>query len=554
MSLTKQRFRYLPFALLFFLVSAKAAFAQIVDPQNVLIKNVQLIDRDDDTEDVVVNILIRDNKVEIVTRDEIPVDNTSMAIDARNGFLLGALKIGEMPSFIILDQDPRKNFDVLLDTGTHAVFAVHQGELRKNNLFEVVEDKAVPTEDTRTSGWLAYTPPPMMLPTSYQDGDKWNQWQSKYINGIFIAAVVLDRQRWLSQDDGSLQHFGDLTVFDGGEIRGFRFGAAGTINFDKPWFYSVAAATNAFEKGFDVTRDDDLTFFDYRVDIPLARGVNMSVGKQKEPISMERLMSMVNLPMQERAAVSDAMLPSRNVGVLVSGGALNQRMTWAGGVFNDWFDAGQSFSESSSQVIGRVTYLPFISQDESNLVHLGFGARYTNAREGLQFLTEPEFNQSPLFVDTGDPFPANSAMQYNLEASWRKGPYWLAGEYVRTDVDSPTVGDPTFDGYHITGSWVISGEMRSYNRKNGLMRLVPVARSVYQGGWGAWELGVRYSTVDLTDGLITGGEMDILSLGVNWWLSPIFNVNFNYRHIVLDRFGHDGTSDGINARVMLVLE
>ena len=77
---------------------------------------------------------------------------------------------------------------------------------------------------------------------------------------------------------------------------------------------------------------------------------------------------------------------------------------------------------------------------------------------------------------------------------------------------------------------------------------------MYQGGWGAWELGVRYSTVDLTDGLITGGEMDILSLGINWWLSPIFNVNVNYRHIVLDRFGHDGTSDGINARVMVVLE
>ena len=48
--------------------------------------------------------------------------------------------------------------------------------------------------------------------------------------------------------------------------------------------------------------------------------------------------------------------------------------------------------------------------------------------------------------------------------------------------------------------------------------------------------------------------MDIFSLGINWWLSPIFNVNLNYRHINLDKEGIAGKSDGINARVMLVLE
>lgn len=31
---------------------------------------------------------------------------------------------------------------------------------------------------------------------------------------------------------------------------------------------------------------------------------------------------------------------------------------------------------------------------------------------------------------------------------------------------------------------------------------------------GAWELGVRWSSIDISDGLVDGGEMDILSLGV----------------------------------------
>lgn len=530
------------------------AFAQIIDPQNVLLRNVQLIETDGEATSITVSVLIRDNELELISEDEVPAPDGVIAVDAEGGFLLGALKIGEIPSFLILDQDPRENIDVLLDTKTHAIFAVHQGELKVNNLFEVARDMTQPVADPTPADWLAYTPPPMMLPLSYQDGDKWNQWQNKYINGIFLAAVVLDRQRWLTQDDDSVQQVGDLNDFDGGEIRGLRLGAVGTLNFDRPWVYTFFAATNAFDKGFDTESTDDLTFFDYRLDIPLSRDINLSIGKQKEPISMERTMSMVNLPMQERSAVSDAMLAARNVGVVVSGGAFNERMTWAGGIFNDWFDAGQSFSVSSSQLVGRLTWLPFISEDESNLVHLGVGARYSNTKEGIQLKTEPEFNQSPLFVDTGDPFAADNAMQYNLEASWRKGPYWLAGEYIRSDVKAPAVGDPTFTGYHITASWVLTGEMRGYNRKNGLLRPVPVARSVYQGGWGAWELGARFSTVDLTDGLIAGGAMDILSFAVNWWLSPIFNVSVNYRYITLDRSGLNGSSDGINARVMLVLE
>ena len=541
-------------ALLAVLTLCSTALAQIVDPQNVLILNVDLLETTTDDEPVSVSILIRDNKLELVSKDQVPAPEGVVTIDAAGGFLLGQLEVGETPSFIILDSDPRADFDVLLDTESHAVFAVHAGELRKNTLFELTEDFTQPSLEEPPAGWLAYTPPPMALPLSYLAGDKWNQWQSKYIDGIFLAAVVLDRQRWLTQDSDSVGQVGDLDAFDGGEIRGLRLGAVGTINLDTPWVYTIFAATNAFDKGFDTETTDDLAFFDYRLDIPVAQGINLSVGKQKEPISMERTMSMINLPMQERAAVSDALMPSRNFGAVLSGNGLNQRMTWAGGLFNNWIDSGRSISNSSTAFVGRVTWLPFISGDESNLVHLGIGARFSNANGDIKTGTEPEFNQSPLFVDTGDPFQADNANTWNLEASWRKGPYWLHGEYVRSDIDAPASGDPVFDGFHITGSWVLTGEMRAYNRKNGLLRLVPVARSVYQGGWGAWELGVRYSTVDLTDGLITVGEMDILSLGINWWLSPIFNVNVNYRHIVLDRFGHDGTSDGINARVMVVLE
>ena len=535
---------------------ASAVFAQTVDPQNVLIRNVYLIESGDTTKGVLVNLLIRDNKLEVVTEDEVPADEAASAVDARNGYLLGQLKIGETPSFIILNQDPRDNFEILLDTSLFTIFAIHDGRLFQNNLFEV-EEEEVAEEEPKRIGWRAYTPPPMALPLSYQDTSKWNRWESKYVSGIFLAGVVLDNQQWLSQDSDSQQQVGDLKLLEGGEIRGLRVGVVGTLNFDKPWVYTVFGATNTFDKGFEIEQQDSFTFFDYRLDIPLSDKFNLSVGKQKEPISMERIMSMAQIPMQERTSVSDALMPSRNFGVVFSSTALDERMTWAGGLFNTWTDTGSSLSDSASQAIGRVTWLPYVSDDESNLVHLGFGMRYTDAKNGLRYQTEPEFNKAPTYVDTsidGTPFAADGAMLYNLEASWRKGPYWLAAEYVSTDVDAPALSDPNFSGYHITGSWIVSGEMREYRNKTGIFGPVPVAKSVNQGGWGAWEVSFRFSDLDLTDGLIDGGEMDILSLGVNWWLTPIFNVNMNYRYITLDRFGVKGTSSGIMTRVLLLME
>ena len=77
---------------------------------------------------------------------------------------------------------------------------------------------------------------------------------------------------------------------------------------------------------------------------------------------------------------------------------------------------------------------------------------------------------------------------------------------------------------------------------------------MYQGGWGAWEVSARWSSLDLTDGPIDGGELDILSLGLNWWLSPIFNVNMNYRYITNDVGGISGDVGGLMTRVLLILE
>lgn len=545
-------------SLLFFVCTVVSA--QVVDPHNVLIQNVHIVGGESGGEDkATVSVLIRDNKLEIITQDEVALEDGTVTIDGDGGFVVGTLFVDEVPSFVIFDEDPAVNIDVLVDSEPHVVFAVNNGELVRNSLFEV-QKSAFETarNEATTAGWMAYTPPPMAIPSAYFDDTKWNKWETRYVDGIFLAAGILDRIHWTSQNSDSRQQVGDLENFEGGEVRGFRFGAIGTINFKKPWVYTVFGATNAFDKGFELEGQDDVAWFDYRLDVPVFENMFLSVGKQKEPISMERVMGLIYLPMQERSSVSDAFLPSRNFGIVLSGNALDQNMSWAGGIFNNFIDSGESVGDTATQFVGRVTWLPFVSSDESNLVHLGAGARFSNGKQGARFQTEPEFNKSPIYVDTGfggiGVMDADDISQLNLEASWRKGPYWLHAEYVSSDVDSPTFGDRSFDGFHITGSWILSGEMRGYNRKSGIFAPIQVAKSVYQGGWGSWEVSARYSTLDLTDGQVDGGEMDIWSLGLNWWLSPIFNVNMNYRYIENDQGGFRGESSGFMTRVMVVLE
>jgi phosphate-selective porin OprO/OprP len=502
-------------------------------------------------EDVAINVLIIDGKLAVVTKDELVIKPGDIAVDSNGGFLFGQLALGSHPSFVILDQDPRENVDVLLDTKTHALFAIRQGVIIKNDFPAKPPSPEDATPKPRV--WRAYTPPPIAVPIRYYDTRKWNKFETKPVSGLFVGALLLDRQNWLSQDANSETQVDDLSDFEGGEIRAARFGVVGTLNFKRPWRYTVFAMTHTFDKGFDVDTSDEFSFPDYRLDIPLSADLNLSVGKQKEPISMERLMGLAYLPMQERAAFIDALLPSRNHGVVLSGAAASDNVSWAVGAFNNWIDSGESFSDNSNQLVGRVTWAPKFFQNESNLFHVGLGLRHSDTKQEIRVRRQPEFNKAPRYVDTG-PFMADDQMTYNLETYWRNGPYMLGFEYVGANVDSPQLANPFLSGYHLTGSWALTGEMRAYRKRSGTFDPLPVSRPVNQGGWGAVELAFRYSNTDLTDGTLEGGEMDIYSLGVNWWFTRSTHLSMNYRYITLDRFDTQGDSSGLNARILLMLD
>ena len=538
--------------IIFLLIFSLAAKGKIYSQsgKNILIRNVTMLNRDGNTEEAVVSILIKESNLDLVTKDEVSIEKVDIAFDGNGGFILGKLTIGEPASFMILNQNPGENLNVLLDTKSNTVFAIERGDIVISSLQKIDSGTG---QNKKVDEAKFYEPPPVALPLSYQSSNKWNVFRTKPITLIFAAAAMMENTRWIQQDDINIEQIGDLDQFDGGSVRGVRAGLVGTINFKNPWTYMVFVATSTFERGFEQGEIEEFILFDYKVDIPLGR-VTMSLGKQKEPISMERITGLIfQYAQQERTSVSDGFLPSRNVGISFNSTILNDRMTWAAGAYNRWFDVGYSFENTSTQFVGRITGLPYVSKNESSLLHAGFGGRYSNAKEGIRYGARTEIFRAPYVVDT-ELMDANYAFTYNVELAWRMGPFVLASELIRSNVNSPANSNPSFGGYHITASWVISGEMRNYNRRSGKLDRIRVAHDVKSGGSGAWEFSMRWSDLDLNDGQIEGGKMDTFSLGLSWWPTGSINVNANYRYTIINRYNEVGTNHGIVTRMTFMLE
>ncbi len=66
----------------------------------------------------------------------------------------------------------------------------------------------------------------------------------------------------------------------------------------------------------------------------------------------------------------------------------------------------------------------------------------------------------------------------------------------------------------------------------------PKNNAFKDGGWGAWEVGVRVSNLDFSDDAVSSsyrGELDNWTLGLNWYLNPNMRIMWNYVDTELDR-------------------
>jgi phosphate-selective porin len=340
-----------------------------------------------------------------------------------------------------------------------------------------------------------------------------------------VFAVIGDFTAF-NQDDASLLQVGDQE--DTTDLRAGRIGIGLRSKGETRWEFLFVAD---YEE--PRTREDEtFRLFDLRFRLPVGR-LKLDFGKQKQPFVYELVGLSLTNSQQER--ILNPFFVTRSIGVQVSGPAAGDRMTWAAGWYNDWLESGASFSDNANDYVGRVTGLVQVSADNHNFLHLGFGARRVGPDAGLIRLSgRPESNVASRYVDTGE-FAAEYAGSISLEAVWQRGPVALTYEHIVTLAEAPASGNPGFSGRYFMVSWVTTGESRAYNRALGYAgAVVPQRRK------GAIEVVARYSQLDLTDQTITGGELDKLYLGVNWWSSQQWKAGIGYGDADLDRFGVRG--------------
>lgn len=342
------------------------------------------------------------------------------------------------------------------------------------------------------------------------------------------------------------------------------------------------------------------------------------VGKYKPYVGLERLQSGSDLKFIERSYVSNNILPNRDQGISIYGDVLGDKLNYAVGFNNGVVDGGNASTGSEfdddKEITARLFATPF-KDDANALSGLGFGvaATYTDAtaeknlnftdtsaadgtRNGLpSYVTNGQqtfFRYSPAAIADGKRFRvAPQAYYYN-------GPFGLITEYARVSQDvslsaggsiagggggTTNLSDATNrivqgsrkklsnDAWQIAATYLITGEdasFRGVKPKNNF--------DFDKGGWGAWELALRYSemsidgdtfknssgalarqassgeasTLATTDALLLGTSFadptysakkaKSWTAGVNWYLNSNAKIVLNYEQTSFDGGGGTG--------------
>lgn len=275
-------------------------------------------------------------------------------------------------------------------------------------------------------------------------------------------------------------------------------------------------------------------------------------GHFKEPFSLETLTSSNDMTFVERAAPA-ALVPERNFGLMAANAVLDERMTLAAGVFRPSDDVGLTVSDEAWAGTARVTGLPLWADEGRDLVHLGAAYSYRSFDdEQVRFNSRPEVPLVASAVDTGT-VAVDTSHLLGAEAAWVRGPFSVQGEYVGAFADAPSGSNPDLWGAYVYASWFLTGEHRPYKTGEGAFdRLKPRRPFLFgeNAGPGAWELAARYSFLDLSDGDVSGGELDTYTLGLNWYWNPNVAIYANY---VYGNLRHEGAVNGFLMRFQLAL-
>ncbi|HXC51595.1 MAG TPA: porin [Candidatus Limnocylindrales bacterium] len=294
----------------------------------------------------------------------------------------------------------------------------------------------------------------------------------------------------------------------------------------------------------------------------------LRVGKYKTPFGIEQLESSTALPFAERA-LPDNIVPGRDIGVELFGDPTGGRLSYTIAVLNGVPDGGNGDGDVNDAVdiAARLFATPYAPSPYSPLRGAGFGIAGTWGREqgstsSPQLPSYKTSGRTTFFSYEDDGTKAGTTIadgdrwRISPQASWYEGPFGLLTEYVRSsqrlsrDGDKATVDN---QAWQIRTSWILTGERASPERVD------PAYPFDFGGGhWGAWQLALRWSSLDVDAAAFRSGfadpsksarHADAIAAAINWYLNHNVSVYLDYEHTMFG--GGDGSGDRVDEDLFL---
>lgn len=317
------------------------------------------------------------------------------------------------------------------------------------------------------------------------------------------------------------RHSGDTgprAPADGADLRRARIAVGARL--DEPWrfFGEVDFA------------GDDVAVTDLSVAYEVDDRLRVTLGQQKQPYSLGLEMSSNDIPFVERGIDNALVAPfvGRALGIRLD--ASGRRWFAAGGVYGEPIDDdGEGWGTAVRFVVAPVA-------DADVALHVGIRAAYREpAADASTRIRDETTSFSDLsIVDTAPIAGVDGVTLYGPEAAFAAGPFSVFGEYSRARIEH-ALGTSSFDAWHVAATWSLTGESRAaaYDVADGeFKRLEPRATFSPGNARGAWELAVRYASIDLNDELLTGGMENAISLAANWYPHPRVRAMFDWTRIL----------------------
>jgi len=357
---------------------------------------------------------------------------------------------------------------------------------------------------------------------------------------------------------------------DGANVRRARIGVIGKFFGD--WNYALIYDFGGASDGFASTASVGGTavgflpggalsgienaYLSYTGFKPFGGKLAIEGGVMDLPYTLDEASSSNDIPFMERASSG---ITATNIAAGDFRSAFGARWytdTFWAGAYVTGPATGAIHSASSVNPNGTTEQYGTIARAAGQIVsgkdyslHIGGEAEWLlqpphNLIAGTQTLTlsdRPEVRIDPTtLVSTGAIAGVSGAQVYSAEVAGTYGPLFFQGEYFWYNVDRNAFAPlPSlkFQGGYAEAAYVLTGESRPYNPGSASYGGIAPANpfSLSGGGWGAWEIAGRYSTIDLNDQIATasgvaGGRQTIYTLALNWYLNRNVRLMFDYLH------------------------